>query len=79
MLLQHRARPSLSGRRSHQTASRRYTPLSEIGAERWQYDLWFQIIRADLDGHPEQVDLTYHPAPQLPAMSRYAVTTPALE
>jgi hypothetical protein len=32
-----------------------------------------------LDGHPEEVDLTYHPALQLPAMSRYAVTTPALE
>jgi copper chaperone CopZ len=54
-------------------------PLSEIGVDRWQYDLWFQIIRAVLDGHPEQVDLTYHPALQLPAMSRYAVTTPALE
>jgi hypothetical protein len=34
-------------------------PLSEIGVERWQYDLWFQIVRAVLDGHPEQVDLTY--------------------
>jgi len=54
-------------------------PLSEIGVERWQYDLWFQITRAALDGHPEQVDLTYHPALQLPAMSRYVVTTPALE
>jgi hypothetical protein len=54
-------------------------PLSEIGVERWQYDLWFQIIRAALDGQPEQVDLTYHPALQLPAMSRYAVTTPVLE
>jgi hypothetical protein len=53
--------------------------LSDIGVERWQYDLWFQIIRAVLDGHPEQVDLTYHPALQLPAMSRYTVTTPALE
>lgn len=53
--------------------------LSEIGVERWQYDLWFQIIRAVLDGHPEQVDLTYHPALHLPAMSRYAVTTPVLE
>jgi hypothetical protein len=40
---------------------------------------FFRIIRAVLDGHPEQVDLTYHPALQLPAMSRYAVTTPALE
>jgi hypothetical protein len=38
-----------------------------------------QIIRAVLDGHPEQADLNYHPALQLPAMSRYAVTTPALE
>jgi hypothetical protein len=28
-------------------------PLSEIGVERWQYDLWFQIVRAALDGHPE--------------------------
>jgi hypothetical protein len=54
-------------------------PLSEIGVERWQYDLWFQIIRAVLGGHPEQVDLTQHTALQLPAMSRYAVTTPALE
>jgi hypothetical protein len=54
-------------------------PLSEIGVERWQYDLWLQIIRAVLGGHPEQVDLTYHPALQLPAMSRYAVTTPVLE
>jgi hypothetical protein len=54
-------------------------PLPKIGVERWQYDLWFQIIRAVLDGHPEQVDLSYHPALQLPAMSRYSVTTPALE
>jgi DNA polymerase family B len=54
-------------------------PLSEIGVDRWQYNLWFQIVRAVLDGHPEQVNLTYHPALQLPAMSRYAVTTPALE
>jgi hypothetical protein len=54
-------------------------PLSDIGVERWEYDLWFQIIRAALDGHPEQVDLNYYPALQLPAMSRYAVTTPALE
>jgi hypothetical protein len=52
---------------------------SEIGVERWEYDLWFQIIRAALGDHPEQVGLTYHPALQLPAMSRYAVTTPVLE
>ena len=52
-------------------------PLSEIGVDRWQYDLWFQIVRAVLDGHPEQVDLTYHPALQLPAMSRYGGHTRA--
>jgi hypothetical protein len=50
-------------------------PLSDIGVDRWQYDLWFQIIRATLGSHPEQVDLTSRSALQLPAMSRYAVTT----
>ena len=35
--------------------------LDKIGVERWQYDLWHQIIRAALDGHPDQVDLDYHP------------------
>lgn len=53
-------------------------PLDEIGVERWQYDIWHQIIRADLDGHPDQVDLDYHPALDQPAVSRYGATTPAL-
>ena len=53
-------------------------PLSKIGVERWQYDLWHQIIRAELDGHPGQIDLDYHPGLNLPAASRYAATTPAL-
>lgn len=53
-------------------------PLAKIGVERWQYDLWHQIIRATLDGHPDQIDLDYHPALNLPAASRYAATTPAL-
>jgi DNA polymerase family B len=51
--------------------------LSEIGVDRWQYDLWFQIIRAARDGHPDQVDLSYHTALKQVAMSRYAATTPA--
>ena len=46
-------------------------PLPEIGVERWQYDLWHQIIRAATDGHPDQVDLDYHPNLGLPAASRY--------
>ena len=40
----------------------------ETLAECWQYDLWFQIISAAFGDHPEQVDLAYHPALQLPAM-----------
>jgi hypothetical protein len=50
--------------------------LSAIGVARWQYDLWYKIIRAALDGHPDQVDLGYHPALDQPAASRYAATTP---
>lgn len=53
-------------------------PLREIGVERWQYDFWFQIIKAHLEGHPDQVDLDYHPSLNLPAASKYAATKPAL-
>ena len=53
-------------------------PLNDIGVERWQYDLWYMIIRAALDGHPDQVDLSYHDALKRPAVSRYGATTPAL-
>jgi hypothetical protein len=52
--------------------------LDDIGVARWQHDLWFQIIRAHLEGHPDQVDLGYHPALMNPAASRYAATTPDL-
>ena len=52
--------------------------LKAIGVDRWQYDLWHQIIRAAIDGHPDQVDLSYHPALGGPATSRYAATTPQL-
>lgn len=53
-------------------------PLSEIGVERWHYDLWHQIIRATLDGHPNQVDFSFHGNLDKPAASRYGATTPAL-
>ena len=53
-------------------------PLKKIGVERWQYDLWHQIIVAALEGHPDQVDLGYHPALDRLAASRYAATTPKL-
>jgi len=54
------------------------TPLAEIGVERWQHDLWRQIIVAHLEGHADQVDLSYHVALLNPAASRYAATTPDL-
>lgn len=55
-----------------------HLPLNEIGVERWQYDLWYQIILAALNGSPDQVNLDYHPALHLPAVSRYAATNPNL-
>ncbi|WP_336490662.1 hypothetical protein [Methylobacterium nigriterrae] len=51
-------------------------PLSELGVEHWQHDLWWQIASAALSGHPEQVNLAYHPALRGPAVSRYAATGP---
>lgn len=53
-------------------------PLEAIGVARWQYDLWYQIILAAMAGHPDRVDLSYHPALDRPAVSRYAATTPQL-
>jgi DNA polymerase family B len=50
--------------------------LSDIGVDRWQHDLWHQIIKAALAGRFDVVPFDYHPALQLPAMSRYAATTP---
>ena len=52
-------------------------PLSDIGVERWQYDLWYQIIQSQL-GQPDQVDLNYHEAVGKPAASRYGATTTEL-
>src|SRR6516225_1922420 len=33
-------------------------PLKDIGVERWQYDLWYRIVQAVLDCHPDQVNLS---------------------
>ncbi len=49
-----------------------------MGVDRWQYDLWYKVIQVALDGHPDQVDLSYHDALRQPAVSRYGATTPAL-
>jgi transcriptional regulator with XRE-family HTH domain len=52
--------------------------LSKLGVELWQHDLWWTIVRAALDGTPDQVDLSYHPNLNKPALSRYAATSPKL-
>lgn len=52
--------------------------LANIGVEVWQHDLWIKIIEAAYSDHPERIDLSYHPALQLPAISRYAATSPAI-
>ncbi len=53
-------------------------PLSEIGVERWQHDVWHRIITAALDHHPGQVETDDLPGFTSPAVSRYAATTPSL-
>jgi len=52
--------------------------LPKIGVKRWQYDLWFHIIKAARSGHPNQVGLDYHSALSKPALMRYGATSPAL-
>jgi hypothetical protein len=53
-------------------------PRSELGVNQWQYDLWYHIVSAALEGHPDRVPLDYHPALLKPAASRYGATSPSL-
>jgi hypothetical protein len=55
-------------------------PLADLGVgiRRWQHDLWYLIVLGALDGHPGQPRVFDLPGFELPAMSRYAATTPEL-
>ncbi len=53
-------------------------PLHNMGVERWQYDLWYRIALAAVEGHPQQVKLDDLPGFDKPAVTRYAATTPDL-
>ncbi|HEX4737730.1 MAG TPA: hypothetical protein VH331_09220 [Allosphingosinicella sp.] len=52
--------------------------LGPMKLELWQHDLWWVIVKAALDGHPDRISLNYHPALAAPAISRYGATTPDL-
>lgn len=52
--------------------------LDELECERWQYDLWYRVVVAALEGHSEQVVLDDLPGFARPAATRYAATTPEL-
>jgi hypothetical protein len=53
-------------------------PLKDIGVERWQHDVWYRIVEAALDDHPDRPNIADLPGFDQPAASRYAATTPAL-
>ncbi len=53
-------------------------PLTELGVERWQHDLWVRIVEAVLEGHPDRPWLHDLPGYNQPAVSRYAATSPRL-
>jgi len=46
--------------------------------ERWQYDLWFKIVEAELKGGLLGLKFDYHPALNSPTVSRYGATSPQL-
>lgn len=52
--------------------------LEALELKRWQYDLWYRIALAFLEGHPDRVDLDDLPGLNRPARSRYGANTAAL-
>ena len=53
-------------------------PLGKLGVRRWQFDLWYAILSAALQGTPDLVPLDYHAALNKPVALRYGATSPAL-
>ena len=52
--------------------------FTAIGVDRWQYDFWYQIIVAELEGHPDQIDLSILKHLDRKAASRYSASTSEL-
>ena len=51
-------------------------PLYKLELHRWQYDLWYRVIEAALDGRA--VDVGGMPNLDRPAMARCSITTPTI-
>jgi plasmid maintenance system antidote protein VapI len=49
--------------------------LDEIGVNRWQYDFWYCIALAALEGHPNTPDFSKLPNFDMPAVCKCAITT----
>jgi hypothetical protein len=52
--------------------------IKDVGAPRWQIDVWREIIRATDAGRPDVVPLAHLPGFKEAALSQYAATTPDL-
>lgn len=52
--------------------------LRAMGIHRWQYDFWFFILKAAVNGTPDQVPLDYHPALSNPALMRWNASSPEM-
>ena len=52
--------------------------LAGLEVKRWQHDLWYQIVLAFLEGHPDRIVFPKTRKLDQPARSRYGATTPTL-
>jgi DNA-binding phage protein len=71
-------RPPYSDKQAPRQIPTPVVAQKDLGVERWQHDVWYRIVQAVIDGHPEQVRLDDLPGFDAPAISRYAATTPDL-
>lgn len=53
-------------------------PLGEIGVTRWQYDFWYLILEAAINGRASKTEFDKLPNFNRPAVSRYSASTPRL-
>lgn len=53
-------------------------PLSEIGVSGWEYDFWYLLLEAALNGQGARTEFHKLPNFNKPAVSRYSASTPRL-